>query len=331
MAMKPSWTMVHVAVLVSLACVGAPQGANAADKVTVRTSWTWWPGNAPFFVAQAKGYYKDANLEVEVLQGQGSKTTSIVVGQGKDTFGENNLSTTATSVSADVPVKAVANYWQRGPIGLICDAAQNIKTPADLKGKTITSTPAGSDAQLLPPFLAANKLTMQDIKVIALTDAKLPAFLAGRADCISGDVFLWQPLAEEQGKKTTSLLYADYGITNLSYGLIAGTDLISKNPDLVRRFVEATLKGVEYTLANVSESAAIYMKATSSTQSKTTVAGVLEYWKGQTHTAATTGKPLGWMAKEDWDQMNEVLEKYGDMKGRKSAETYFTNDFLPKK
>ncbi|MGE3149180.1 MAG: ABC transporter substrate-binding protein [Pseudorhodoplanes sp.] len=305
--------------------------AHAQDKVTVRTSWTWWPGNAVFFVAQAKGYYKEANLDVELLQGQGSKTTSIVVSQGKDTFGENNLSTTATSVSADVPVKAVAGYWQRGPIGLVCDAAKNVKTPADLKGLTVATTPSGSDAQLLPPFLASNKLTMQDIKAVALADAKLPALLTGKVDCISGDVFLWQPLAEEQGKKVTSLLYADYGITNLSYGIVAGNDLIAKNPDLVRRFVGATMKGVEYTLANTSEAADIFMKGTSSTQTKKFVQGVLDYFKGQTHTKATEGKPLGWMAKEDWDAMNDILEKYGDMKGRKAADAYYTNEFLPKK
>ncbi|MGE3149178.1 MAG: ABC transporter substrate-binding protein [Pseudorhodoplanes sp.] len=305
--------------------------ARAADKVTLRAAWSWAPDQTPFFVAQAKGFYKDANLEVEILQGQGSKTTSLVVGQGKDTFGINSLATTAASISADVPVKAVAGYWQRGPIGLICDAARNVKTPADLKGLTIASTPSGSDGQLLPPFLSANKLGMQDIKTVALTDAKLPALLTGKVDCISGDVYYWQPLAEEQGKKTTGLLYADYGITNLSFGLIANTDFIAKNPDIVRRFVAASLKGVEYAHANIDEAADIFLKATGSTQSKTFVTGVLAYWKGQTHTQATAGKPLGWIATEDWNQMNDILEKYGDMKGRKPTEVYFTNDFLPKK
>jgi NitT/TauT family transport system substrate-binding protein len=313
-----------------LISAGIVPGVHAADKVTLRTAWTWWPGNTPFFVAQEKKFYGDANLEVEVLQGQGSKTTSIVVGQGSDTFGENSMSTTATSISAGVPVKVIAGYWQRGPIGLTCAADLNIKAPADLKGHSVASSPAGSDAQLLPPFLAANKLTMQDITVVALADAKLPAFVAGKVDCISGDVFYWQPRAEDEGKKTSSFLYADYGITNLSYSIIAGTDIIAKNPDLVRRFVAATTKAVEYTLSHIDESADLYIKRTSSTQPKKLIVGVLEYWKGQLHTKNTEGKPLGWMAAADWDQMNDILEKYGDMKGRKAAEEYFTNDFLPK-
>jgi NitT/TauT family transport system substrate-binding protein len=135
----------------------------------------------------------------------------------------------------------------------------------------------------------------------------------------------------EQGKKSTGLLYADYGVTNLSYGLIAATDLIKKNPDLVRRFVAATTKGVQYSFDHADEAADIYLKSTSSTQLKKLVVGVLDYWKGQTRTKNTEGKPLGWMAAADWDQMNEILEKYGDMKGRKPAEAYFTNEFVPQK
>ncbi|MGE3149179.1 MAG: ABC transporter substrate-binding protein [Pseudorhodoplanes sp.] len=326
--MKRLTTATIAALGLSLGLCGP--AAHAADKVTLRTSWSWAPINTPFFVAKEKGYYREAGLEVEISQGQGSKTTSLVVGQGNDTFGENSLSTTATSISADVPVKAVAGYWQRGPIGLICDAAKNVKTPADLKGLTIASTPSGSDGQLLAPFLTANKLSLQDVKTVALTDAKLAALLTGKVDSISGDVYFWQPQAEEQGKKTTSLLYADYGITNLSFGIIASTQFIAKNPDIVRRFVAATLKGLEYSFANIDEASNIYLKSITGTQSKKFVVGALEYWKEQTHTPATKGKPLGWMAKEDWDQMNGILEKYGDMKGRKAADAYFTNEFLPK-
>jgi NitT/TauT family transport system substrate-binding protein len=304
--------------------------AQAADKVTLRTSWTWWPGNTPFFVAQEKGYYKDANIEVDIQQGQGSKTTSLTVGQGRDTFGENSTSTTATSISAGVPVKVVAGYWQRGPIGLVCGASAGVKTPADLKGKSIASTPTGSDYQLMVPFLTASGLSVQDVKTVALGDTKLPALLSGQVDCLSGDVLYWQQQAEDRGAKTVTLLFADYGITNLSYGLIASDDIIQKNPDLVRRFVQATIKGVEYAFGHTGESADIYLKRTNNLDSKKQVVAILEYWKAQTHTKNTEGKPLGWMAAADWDAMNDILEKYGEMKGRKPANAYFTNDFVAK-
>lgn len=314
-------------VLAILALVAMTNAARAADKLDLRLDWSWWAGQTPFLVADEKGFYRDAGLEVSIQQGQGSKTTTIVVGSGKEPIGHVSLSTAAQSISSGVPIKAVAAIIQKGPIGLICDKSRNILKPEDVKGKKIGSTPSGSDAQILPAFLAANKIGQSDVTVVNMQgDAKFAAIMSGQVDCISGDGPFYAPQMEAKGKKANVILYADWGVPNLGFGIISSDEFLKTSPDVVRRFVAATLKGVEYTYANIPESVDIFLRRTDNTQPREFHIGVLEFYKGQLHTSATEGKPLGWMAESDWAGMVTALGTGGD----KPASAYFTNDFLPK-
>ncbi|MBZ6075761.1 ABC transporter substrate-binding protein [Microvirga puerhi] len=315
------------ATVASMLSIGA---AQAADKVSVRLDWSWWPGQTPMLVAKEKGFYKDAGIDIDIQQGQGSKTTTLVVGENREPIGHASLSTAAQSISAGVPITVVAGFWQKGPISLIC-SGEDIKKPADVKGKRIGSTPTGSDGQVLPAFLRANGLDTKDISLVNMPgDAKFAAITSGQLDCISGDDYYYAPQLIAQGKKVSVLRYADWGVTNLSFGIIANNAFLKEKPDVVRRFLEATRKGLDYTLANKDEAIQIFLKATGNTQPASFHKSVLEAYESSLHTNATQGKPVGWMAAEDWDSMNKTLQQYGGMTERKDASAYFTNDYLPK-
>jgi len=316
----------RVARAAALAAVVSAFSASAAgaEPLKLRLDWSWWIGQVPFLVAAEKGYYKDAGLEVEIEQGQGSKTTTVLVGDGSDPLGHVNLSTAAQSIASGVPIKAVAAIIQKGPIGLICDAALGIKTPEDIKGKKIGSTPSGSDAQILPAFLAANGLTDQATIVNMQGDAKFAAIMAGQVDCISGDGPYYAPQMDAKGKPASIMLYADWGVPNLAFGIIANDTFIKEHPEEVKKFVEASLKGVEYTYANIDEAVNLFIEKTGNTQPKSFHKGVLEFYKTQLHTAASEGKPLGWMSEEDWTGM---LKGLGDKSG-KPVSDYYTNEFV---
>jgi NitT/TauT family transport system substrate-binding protein len=303
--------------------------AQANDALTIRLDWSWWAGQTPMLLAKEKGYYSEAGLDVEIVQGQGSKTTTLVVGEGADPIGHASLSTAAQSISAGVPITAIAGFWQQGPVSLICtDPA--IKTPADIKGKRIGSTPTGSDGQILPAFLKANGLELTDISLVNMPgDAKFAGIASGQLDCISGDDYYYAPQLKGQGKEVSVLKYADWGVTNLSFGLIANNDYLKDNPEIVKRFVAATRKGVEYSLANKDEAVALFLKASGNTQPAEFHKSVLEAYERSLHTTGTKGKPTGWMNAADWNAMNGTLEQYGNMAGRKDTAAYFSNDYLP--
>lgn len=313
------------ATALSFGVVCAPASAN--DQVHLRLDWSWHVLQVPFLLAQEKGYYKDAGLDVTIDQGQGSKTTTLLVGQEESPIGHVNISTAAQSISAGVPIKAVATIAQKGPTGLICDAGKPLAKPDDLKGRKIGSTPSGSDAQIFPAFLAKNGLQMSDVQLVNMQgDAKFAALMSGQVDCISGDIPYYAPQAEEKGKKVSSILYADWGVPNLAYGIIANNDFIKSNPDVVRRFVGASLKAVQYAYDHIDESVDFFMAKTGNTLSRDYNIKLMSYYKNSFHTKNTEGKPLGWMAEQDWKDMLEAL---GHPDG-KPASDYFTNDFIPK-
>lgn len=303
--------------------------ALAADSIRLRLDWSWWAGQTPMILAKEKGFYDEVDLDVDIVQGQGSKTTTMVVGENADPIGHANLSTVAQSVSAGVPITAVAGWWQQGPISLIC-ADPAIKTPADVKGKRIGSTPTGSDGQILPAFLKANGLEVSDITLVNMPgDAKFAGIASGQLDCISGDDYYYTPLLKAQGKEVSVLKYADWGVTNLGFGIVVNNDYLAQNPDIVKRFLAATRKGMEYTFAHKDEAVDIFLKVSGNTQPAEFHRGVLDAYEASLHTKQSEGKPLGWMAEADWESMNETLEAFGSMTGKKEATAYFSNAQLP--
>lgn len=317
------------AALLALAMLGGTP-AQAADHLRLRLDWSWWAGQTPMIVAKEKGFYEEAGLDVEIVQGQGSKTTTVVVGENADPIGHVNLSTAAQSISAGVPITAVAGWWQQGPVSLICSDPA-IKAPSDVKGKRIGSTPTGSDGQILPAFLKANGLELSDVTLVNMPgDAKFAAIASGQLDCISGDDYFYGPQLKAQGLEVSVLKYADWGVTNLGFGIVVNNAYLAEHPDVVKRFLAATRKGLEYTFANKDEAVGIFIAATGNTQPPEFHRSVLDAYEASLHTEATRDKPLGWMAKSDWESMNETLVRFGSMTATKDTSSYFSNDQLPR-
>ena len=319
----PMISMSIVAAAALMGAVAAP--ANAADQLHLRLDWSWHAVQTPYLIAKEKGFYEEAGLDVTIEQGQGSKTTTILVGEGASPVGHANLSTAAQSIASGVPITAIAGVAQQGPIGLICNAEAGIESPEDVKGRTIGSTPSGSDAQILPAFLARNGLDVSDVQLVNMQgDAKFAALMSDQVDCISGDIPYYGPQAEGKGKKVSSLSYAEWGVPNLAYGLIVNNDFMKANPDVVRRFVQASLKGVEYTYANIEEAVDFFMAEADQAQTREYNIELLEYYRDATHTENSKGKPLGWMAEEDWQGMLEALGEADT----KPVSEYYTNEFI---
>ena len=305
--------------------------AQALEKVTLRLDWAWWPGQSQFVVAKEKGFYREVGLDVEINQGQGSGNTVIVVGEGKDPLGFADMGAAAQAISKGVPIRAVATIQQKAGTSLIFLKGKEINRPKDVEGKRLGSTPTGSDALRLPAFFAVNGIDKDKVTVVGMPgDAKLAALLAGQVDVFSGDNFFYLPLIKARGKEAQALLYADHGVNLLGTGYIANRRFLEEKPEVVRRFVAASLKGLSYTLGNMDEALDVFLRVTQGTESKEVFKDVLNVWKTSFHTANSMGKPVGWQSEKDWEQTLTILEKFGGMTGRKPASEYFTNDYLPK-
>jgi len=324
-------TTAALVILTGAALHVRPAKAQALEKVTLRLDWAWWPGQSQFVVAKEKGFYREVGLDVDINQGQGSGNTVVVVGEGKDPLGFADMATAAQAISKGVPIKAVATIQQKAATSLIFLKGTDIKAPKDIEGKRLGSTPTGSDAQRLPAFLAANGIDGTKVTVVGMPgDAKMAALLSGQVDAFSGDNFFYLPLIKARGKEAQALLFADHGVNVLGTGYIVNRKFMEEKPDVVRRFVAASLKGLSYALTNMDESLDIFQRVTQGTESKDVYKDVLLIWKTSFHTPNSAGKPVGWQSDKDWEQTLSILEKFAGMGGRKPTGEYFTNDYLPK-
>jgi NitT/TauT family transport system substrate-binding protein len=174
--------------------------------------------------------------------------------------------------------------------------------------------------------LARNNIAPSDVRIVNMQgDAKFASLMSEQVDCISGDIPYYAPQAEEKGKKTASISYAEWGVPNLAYGLIVNNEFLEQNPDVARRFVEASLRGVEYAYSNIEEAVDLFIKQTGNTQPRDYHIGLMNYYKNAFHTENSKGKPIGWMAEEDWRGMLEAL----GVADVKPAGEYYTNELIP--
>lgn len=318
-----------LAVITALALSSA---ASAQDKVNFRLDWKIYGTHAPFFLAKEKGYYTAEKLDVTLSEGQGAATVAKLLAEGTDPLGFLDYGTMMKGIGQGLPLKAVFGINQSSPMIILSHADNPIKEPKDLEGKIVAMAPAESTAQIFPALLAAANIEPNKVSVInPAVGAKNALFLQKRADAITAYVNVQVAQLEAQGAKTSYFFYSKYGVDTMANGIAANADWLAKNPDIAKRFLRATAKGWIEAKKNPDAAIAAVLKAYPQLAGqKDVLRRQLDLSFPLLETPNTKGKPLGWMAKADWEKMQEVLSKYGGLKETKPAEQYYTNDFIPK-
>jgi NitT/TauT family transport system substrate-binding protein len=304
------------------------QGAKAADSVSLITDFGYNGRHAYFFVALDKGYYKDAGLDVKIIGGKGSVDAIRQVGAGNANFGFADAGSLMLSRANDnIPVKLVAVVYARPPQAIFCSADTGLKTPKDLEGQAIANPAGGSIPDMFPAYAKAAGIDASKVKWVVAASSALPGLLAsGRVPCV-GQFTVGEPMLAAQAapKKLTRFAYADSGLNFYSNGLIATEATIKSSPDLVRRFVEATVKGMKAAFASPAEAGAImhkYHPEVDTDVAKGEIEAVAEL-------ADVKGKPL---AEIDPSRIQATLDVINDafkLKSTISAGDVYAAGFVP--
>jgi NitT/TauT family transport system substrate-binding protein len=250
--------LAFVAAAVALAAMTAPAGA--VDKITFVTDYGLYGRHAYFFVALEKGYYKRADLEVEIVRSQGSANTIKQVANGTAQVGFADAFAVVLGRANDsVPVKLVAMIYPKPPHAVFVLKESGIAKAKDLEGKTLADTASSSVPKLFATYAKAAGIDAGKVKWVAANSDALPGMLTmGRVDGI-GQFVVGEPLlaAAAAPKQVLGLPYSDAGLDYYSNGLVASDAMLQSNPDLVRRFVRATLEGLAAATANPQEAGEI--------------------------------------------------------------------------
>src|SRR5205814_9592301 len=151
------------------------------------------------------------------------------------------------TASKGAPVVATGLLMQTSPMSAMRFGDKNIRKPDDIKCKTVAITPAYSMTQIWPLFLKKTGLKECDFTTVAGDgQTKLNAVINGQADLLLGYVMdQSMKIKDATGKDVYPIKFADYGINMVSSGVVANTDYVKANADLVKRFMSATTKAVE--------------------------------------------------------------------------------------
>lgn len=306
--------------------------AQNLDPVSVRMSWLPISYHAPFYLGLAKGYYKDAGIDMKIHDGKGSGATAQLIANNADTFGVADSAVVARAISQGLPLKIVLGIFPRSDAALVFPTKNGIKSPAELKGKSLATCAGDAPLILLPAYLKTVNLTMQDVKIVTVDcGAKYTVVAQGLADVTIGYSAYARTMFGGAGiTDITDFSYADAGINLPSHGIVASLKTIETKSDLIRRFNKATAKA--WVEARGNPEAVVHQMASMVPLMKGKEAvNVVEFkaYLQSLDSPGTRGKPFGWQSAEEWQKAEEILVEYMDVKRQPSVNVYFTNEFVP--
>ena len=229
------------ATLLALAAFACP--AAAADKIRFGTNWVAEAEHGGFYQAQADGTYAKYGLDVEIVPGGPQINNRILLSAGKlDFYISANFLQAFAAVEQNVPTIVVAAIMQRDPIAILAHPNTGIEKFEDLRERKV-SLLLGADAMVTSFRWLKSEHGFRDEQARPYTFNPQP-FLANKNFAMQGYVTS-EPFVIEQagGFKPKIFLLADHGFDGYATTLETRTELLRSNPDLVSRFIRASIEG----------------------------------------------------------------------------------------
>ncbi len=230
-------------------------GAHAADKdIKFSLDFKFEGPSAPFLVPLDKGYYKAEGLNVTVDTASGSlePINRVASGTYDMGFGDINSLIKFRDANPTVPLKAVFMVYNKPPFAVVGRKSRGISNPKSLEGKKLGApAPDGAYAQW-PIFVEANKIDASKVTIENVGfPVREPMLAAGQVDAITGFSFSSFINLKDKGVPVDDIvvmLMADYGVNLYGNAIIVNPKFAAENPDAVKGFLRAFVKGLKDTV-----------------------------------------------------------------------------------
>jgi NitT/TauT family transport system substrate-binding protein len=254
----------------SLAAFGAQ--AQSMSAVT-QLGWLRNGEYAPIMMAEAKGFFKEEGIDHKIVDGGPGKNPIPIVAVGQAQFGlaTNGMTVVTARLAKDpVDVVAVGTLFQQAPTSYISIAAPDAPPtkPKDMEGKTL-GTQVGTEF-LFAAFARKSGIDASKVKVIP-AQATVEPLMVGKMDFFLGWIVNQTYQIEQEaakadapptvkGKAWRAIKLSDYGVRTYTDVIFTSGDTLKKNPELVRRYLRAVQKGMQYVIDHPDESVEVLAK-----------------------------------------------------------------------
>jgi NitT/TauT family transport system substrate-binding protein len=305
----------------------------AAEKVTFALNWIPYGLHYGVFAAESLGYYKQAGLDVDIQRGYGSGDTVKRVGVGSADIGMADMASVAVGRTNDFAVKGLAVVLDRSVDAVFYVKGSGIEGPATLPGHKLGAT-VGETALNLLPVLAANAgFDAKKVDVVNLAaPAKYPSLITKKVDAIVGFTTEEPGImaaAKKAGVEVGRILYSDYGIDYYSITLIASDSMIAQRHDVLKKVVNATMRGYAWAIKNPDKAADLFTKRFPVSSRDLTLA----QWKvaiSSMVTERTRAHGLGYIDPDKMKQTLTLLQKYQGIKSSVKPSDIYDGALLEK-
>jgi putative hydroxymethylpyrimidine transport system substrate-binding protein len=243
--------------LVSCLCLascggGSGSGGSAATgsadqrKATLVLDFVPGPVHAGIYEAEAKGYYADQGIDLEIVEPTSTADTLKLIDAGKADFGIADGIDVATQIADGRAAKGVMAIAQRPLGGVITLADSGLRSPADLQGRTVGITGVPSDEAVIDTMVAADGGDPGAVEKVTIGFNGVANLESGKIDGFTGFIPADGVQVETDGYATRSFAPDRYGgLTYAGLVVFSTEDEIASEPKLMQGFVNATIRGYE--------------------------------------------------------------------------------------
>lgn len=305
----------------------AVKDSQEAEEVTVILDYVANTNHTGMYVALDQGYYKEAGLNVNIIEPtEGATATLIAVGKGDFGISYQEDVTIALTAADPLPIKAIAAIIQHNTSGFATYADKDIKSPKDFEGKTYAGWGGPGEEAVLKAVMAKDGADFSKLNMV-ISDGSGFEALKDKAD-VMWFFEAWDNVKCKMNDFPINYMEVrdlDQRLDYYTPVIIANNDTLNNRPDMVKKFMAATTKGYEYAIANPKESAAILQKYAPD-YSLDMLTMSQEYLSEK---YMEDSEVWGKMKDEVWDHYTDFMVEYGVIEKAIPAAECYTNEFLP--
>ena len=292
------------------------------DQINLQLKWIDQAQFAGYYVAKEKGYYQEENININIIPGGvGIDGIQQLVNQKVD-FSIVAPEEIVTAYAAGNNLKVISVIFQNNPFLLITLKQSNIKNIQDFNGKSIALLNISGKEQ----FLAMAQNTNIDIDSMQQVEFKMDY-----SDFFSGEIDIYPAFSVgsyldivREGIEVNQFWPDDYGVHWYSDCIVVNQSLVDQDPELIERFLRATIKGMDFVVTNPDESLEIVMKYAhlqdEKIQGDMLFSSIPLIYNGEV--------PIGWMSDEKWYGIIKDLYDIGRIDREFDPTELVTYDFL---